>query len=125
MPSTNHSKIAMVGTKRKSDSGKESYVKGNKKPKVDDVAVRSKAHKISKPNPKFSKVEAVHDSSDDDMNDDNSDGGVPLTYSKDTESEGTPTPKENDGVHPDRVKATANGAGPNGIFLYSNIVKRH
>lgn len=118
MPAATHTKTAMAGTKRKSDSAKEGHVKGAKKPKV-DVAVRPKTTANPKPHVKSIKVAKVEvppleDSSDEDLG--SQDGGVPLN-DLDSESEGTPAPKIQDGVHPDRVKATANGAGPNGNYV--------
>lgn len=115
MPATTSTKAAPGGTKRKSDSGKEGYVKGAKKAKV-DVAVRPKESASKKPVLKSVKVRKtelppLEDSSDEDLA--SEDGGVPLD-ALDSDSEGTPAPKIQDGVHPDRVKATANGAGPNG-----------
>lgn len=119
------------GTKRKAESGKDGKVK---KTKVDISAEKPKHEKkVHIKAPKVKKVIAPpppEESSDDDSPDAMSDdGGVTLGEDDSEESEEA-VPKIQDGVHPDRVKATANGGGPNGGFtlcfaassLYTDLI---
>jgi len=110
MPSATTTKSAMAGTKRKSDSNKESYLKENKKAKIGSDGKSSskskdKSKPILKPAPK------VEDSSDSDSEDSDSDGGVPLKAESSTsdleedDSTSEVLPKATDGLHPDRAKA--------------------
>lgn len=109
MPSATTTKSAMAGTKRKSESNKDSHME-NKKAKIgsDGKSIsksKDKPRSILKPAPK---VEA---SSDSDSEDSDSDGGVPLNAESSTsdgeedDSESEVLPKAADGLHPDRAKA--------------------
>lgn len=109
-------KSSVAGTKRKAESSKEAYVK---KPKVGTSSSKSPDKKTKKPFVKPAKIQ--EDSSDDDVDDMDEDGGVPLDDGDDSDDSGTPVPKVKDGVHPDRVKATANGAGPNGMCFWDRL----
>ncbi|KAH9218435.1 armadillo-type protein [Leptodontidium sp. 2 PMI_412] len=109
MPSATTTKTASAGTKRKSAPVKNVHVKESKKPKIDG-AVKS-AMKKGKSAP----VKQVEVSSDEDSEDSDSDGGVPLDYrskkgsekeeDEEAESEEEDIPKAADGLHPDRAKA--------------------
>ncbi|KAG4440010.1 hypothetical protein IFR05_004524 [Cadophora sp. M221] len=109
MPSATTTKTASAGTKRKSAPVKNVHVKESKKPKIDGV-VKS-AMKKGKSAP----VKEVEVSSDEDSEDSDSDGGVPLDYQskkgsseeedEEAGSEEEDLPKATDGLHPDRAKA--------------------
>lgn len=110
MPSATTTKSAMAGTKRKSDSTKESYVKENKKAKIGSDA-KSVSKSKDKPKPILKPTPKVEESSDFDSDDSDSDGGVPLnvesstSYVEEDDSELEDLPKASDGLHPDRAKA--------------------
>jgi hypothetical protein len=118
MPSATTSEDSMSGSKRKAETGKEGHAKGSKKPKIDSSKAKSGTTKTQKPLPTKSTkkvqvaVPAQADSSDDDSDGLDSDGGVELENTEETDE--SSEQKQFEGVHPDRVKATSNGAGPNG-----------
>jgi hypothetical protein len=64
-------------------------------------------------------VQALADSSDEDFDGIDDDGGVALDDAEDSYESEEPLPTVHQGVHPDRVKANVNGAGPNGTILNS------
>jgi hypothetical protein len=80
-----------------------------------DVKIpRAQATKGKGPIVKEVTVEAQADSSDEDSNDSDEDGGVALDDAEDSDESEESMPTVRQGVHPDRVKANGNGAGPNG-----------
>jgi pumilio homology domain family member 6 len=99
MPTATTTKSAMAGTKRKSAPVKNGHVKESKKPKIElKSAMKSKPVK---------KVEM----SSDDSEDSDSEGGAPLDDVEsggveEGESDPETLPKtDDDGIHPERVKA--------------------
>ncbi|PQE11185.1 pumilio domain-containing protein [Rutstroemia sp. NJR-2017a BVV2] len=103
MPSATMKTTVVTGMKRKSAPSKTAQVKESKKAKIDS----GRKDKVAKPKAKPSKkVETESESSDSDE-----DGGVELDSPSgdeemsDAVSENSP--KEEDGIHPDRVKAVA------------------
>jgi pumilio family protein 6 len=113
MPSATTTKSAMAGTKRKSAPVKDSNIKENKKPKFD-----SSKKFATKTKTKAMPVKKAEQLTDEDSEDSDSDGGVPLSDSEDAdmddaepqeqdeeESDSEDIPMQNDGIHPDRAKA--------------------
>jgi len=103
MPSATMKTTVVTGMKRKSAPGKTAPVKESKKAKIDS----GRKDKVAKPKAKpAKKVETESESSDSDE-----DGGVGLdSPSGDEEMSDAVSedfPKEEDGIHPDRVKAVA------------------
>lgn len=116
MPTATTTKSAMAGVKRKSAPVKNVHVKESKKPKI-DAGMKSDLKTKAKPLP----VKKVEELSDEDSEDSDSDGGVPINFeseeSEDIEeieeageveeeenySEDAPTTA--DGLHPERAKA--------------------
>jgi Rieske Fe-S protein len=107
MPAATTTKYAMAGIKRKSAPVKDVHVKESKKPKIDS-GMRSTFKTKAKP----AAVKKVEELTDEDSEDSDSDGGVPLNFmsdeseeqekgEKDSDSEEVPS----DGLHPDRAKA--------------------
>lgn len=110
------------GTKRKSEGGKDGYVK---KAKV-EVNLEKREKKVHVKAPKVKKVvvpepepEEEDESSSDDMSED---GGAILedeNVEDEEEEEQEEAAEATEGMHPDRVRAaTQNGAGPNGTLIY-------
>lgn len=66
-------------------------------------------------------VQAQADSSDEDSNDSDDDGGVALDNAEDSDESEESLPTVHQGVHSDRVKANGNGAGSNGTIFRSII----
>jgi pumilio family protein 6 len=115
MPTATTTKSAMAGTKRKSAPAKDSNVKENKKPKFDSgkkSALKTKTKSKALPAKKAEEL------TNEDSEDSDSDGGVPLSDSEDVdmddaepqkqdeeESGSEDVPMQNDGIHPDRAKA--------------------
>ncbi len=64
-------------------------------------------------------VQGPADSSDDDFDGFDEDGGVALDDSQESDQAEESLPTVQQGLHPDRVKAHGNGAGPNGTIFYS------
>lgn len=79
--------------------------------------VRAKDTKGKVHSAKDVKVQTQTDSSDDEFNDISEDGGVALEESDNSQELEEASPTGHEGVHPDRIKANANGAGPNGTIL--------
>ena len=115
MPTATTTKSAMAGVKRKSAPLNNAHAKKSKKPKI-DLGMKSDPKSKSKPAP----VKKIVDSSDEDSEDSDSDGGVPLDYEsdesedvdeidaeklEDEESSSEELPKATDGLHPERAKA--------------------
>lgn len=97
-----------TSVKRKAEVVKDGHAK---KPKVQSSKQHVKA-------PKPAKVVETRASPTDDSSDDFNAGGAELEKDEEFDSESEEAgPKIQDGVHPDRVKATANGAGPNGAYF--------
>jgi hypothetical protein len=105
------------------------------------ITGEAKATRTKRSTTEVLKEQAQADSSDDDFDGSDEDGGVALEGSEDTdeldeldESEDAPQ-RGQQGVHPDRLKANANGAGQNGMIIhlvlyaypkqvYRNIIQR-
>jgi hypothetical protein len=131
---TTKTKLPKVGSKRKAEEVKEVRTKDSKKVKVDKAQkpLKSKAPKESKATKEKSKPSVTKsarapfqqdsNSEDEDDSDVSEDGGVPLGADVDMEDEEEDKENELEGVHPDRVKAVAPGAGPNGSFQNTSIV---
>jgi hypothetical protein len=105
----------MAGAKRKAESSKDAHIYSTKKPKIDSVRNKPEVSK-SKAVMKL-KTQAPADSSDegfDGFDDDN--GGANLDAEQDSDESEVPVPIIKQGVHPDRVKANSNAAGPNGTL---------
>jgi hypothetical protein len=124
MPSaTTSKKDSPSGTKRKAESTKDN---GAKKPKVGGSSSNGRtdskpsSKKSAKSVPKPTKVQ--EESSEDDFDAMDQDGGVPLQDSEDTD---IPMVDALEGVHPDRVKAYVAGQGPNGMLLPQSVVWCH
>lgn len=115
MPTATTTKSAMAGVKRKSAPVKNAHMKESKKPKIDS-GMKSALKTKTKPAP----VKKVEESTDEDSEDSDSDGGVPLNFGSDgqenidevdsevqekeeVDSEDGPSTK--DGLHPERAKA--------------------
>lgn len=110
---------AKIGTKRKAEIGKDNYVKkpkvdGDKKSRGPEVKVK-KVHVKAPKEKKAPKVVEPEPSSDDEFDGMSEDGGAALDEEED-DSESIPIPRAEDGIHPDRLKAATNGAGPNGAL---------
>ena len=119
MPSTAKTKMSIAGSKRKAETAKEVSAKGSKKPKFDSLRSKAQTPKATKPAVKSMRAPVEQNSSDDDFDGLDEDGGVDLDKDEDTdESKDIPVPEQFQGVHPDRVKAAGNGAGPNGMFTF-------
>lgn len=117
MPTATTTKSAMGGTKRKSAPVKDPHVKKSKKPKI-DFGKRPTLKTKTKPIPV--KVEELSDQNSEDSD---SDGGVPLNFESDDsedvdkaeseseeaeqleESDSEEIPSAKDGLHPERAKA--------------------
>lgn len=110
--------------KRKAEPSKEAHVKGTKKSKVEGESTKPEKKKSSKkedkpekkskedkPDKKKSKKPKMAES-DEDSDDMDVDGGVPLN---EAEEEDTPMEDANDGIHPERRQFAA-GQGPNGMY---------
>jgi pumilio family protein 6 len=123
MPSATTTKSAMAGTKRKSGSTKESYVKENKKAKIGSDA-KSISKSKDKPKPILKPAPKVEDSTDFDSDDSDSDGGVPLNAESSTsdveedDSDSEVLPKAEDGLHPDRAKAVVTNSKLGSLLHY-------
>lgn len=104
MPSATTIKAPSSGTKRKAESTKSGRTKEGKKPKTEDVE-----QKVSKS--KKAPVKAVKESkasSDDDFDAMDEDGGALVDgEAEDVEMGDAEAPLA--GLHPDRMKAVANG----------------
>lgn len=109
--------------KRKAEPSKEAHVKGTKKSKVEGESTKPEKKKSSikedkpkkkskedKPEKKSKKPKMAE--SDEDSDDMDVDGGVPLN---EAEEEDTPMEDANDGIHPERRQFAA-GQGPNGMY---------
>ncbi|KFY36327.1 hypothetical protein V494_05123 [Pseudogymnoascus sp. VKM F-4513 (FW-928)] len=115
-------KSSTSGMKRKAEPSKEAHVKGTKKSKVDGESTKPEKKKSSKKEDKpekkskeakpekKAKKPKMAESSADDSDDMDVDGGVPLN---EPEAEDTPMEDANDGIHPERRQFAA-GQGPNG-----------
>jgi hypothetical protein len=90
---------------------------GEKETKIGRAqATKTKCHTT-----KDVKIQAPADSSDDELDSTDEDGGVALEQAEDSEESDESEKSPHTGhhvVHPDRVKANANGAGPNGMIIY-------
>jgi hypothetical protein len=80
---------------------------------------KAQAAKANGPIVEEATMQAQADSNDEDSNGSDEDGGVALDNSEDSDESEQSLPAVHQGVHPDRVKANGNGAGPNGIIFYS------
>lgn len=80
---------------------------------------KAQATKAKGPTVKEITVQAPADSSDGDFDSIGEDGGVALDDAEDSDESEEPLPAVHQGVHPDRVKANGNSAGPNGIIFHS------
>jgi pumilio family protein 6 len=116
MPVATTTKSAMAGIKRKSAPFKDVHVKEGKKPKIDPV-MKSAFKTKTKP----ASVKKVEELTNEDSEDSDSDGGVPLKFMSDEsddadeveseeqeeeeDSDSEEVPKPSDGLHPDRAKA--------------------
>jgi len=80
-----------------------------------------KAHatKVNGPIVNEATMQAQANSSDEDSNGSDEDGGVALDGVEDSDESKESLPTVHEGVHPDRVKANSNGAGPNGKIFHS------
>lgn len=116
-------KSSTSGIKRKAEPSKEAHTKKSKvdaestKPekkksskKEDKPEKKSKEDKTEK---KKSKKPKMADSNDEDSDDMDVDGGVPLN---EPEVEDTPMEGADDGIHPERRQFAA-GQGPNGMYI--------
>lgn len=116
-------KSSTSGMKRKAEPSKEAHVKGTKKSKVEGESTKPEKKKSSikedkpkkkskedKPEKKSKKPKMAE--SDEDSDDMDVDGGVPLN---EAEEEDTPMEDANDGIHPERRQFAA-GQGPNGMY---------
>lgn len=111
MPSATTTKTSSSGTKRKADSTKSGRSNEGKKPKTD---VEKKASKSKKAVVKA--VEEPEASGEDDFDAMDEDGGAPVDgEAEDVEMGDDETPLA--GLHPDRMKAVANGTSK--TFLFS------
>jgi hypothetical protein len=88
--------------------------------KKDTKVPRAQVVKAKGPIVKKATVQTQTDSSDDDFDEFDEDGGVALDDAEDSDTEES-LPTVQQGVHPDRVKANGNGAGLNGTILYSRL----
>lgn len=117
-------KSSTSGIKRKAEPSKEAHVTGTKKSKVEAESTKPEKKKSSKkedkpekkskedkPEKKSKKPKMV-ESNDEDSDDMDVDGGVPLNGA---EEEDTPMEEANDGIHPERRQFAA-GQGPNGMY---------
>jgi hypothetical protein len=66
-------------------------------------------------------VQTQTDSSDDDFDEFDEDGGVALDDAENSDDAEESLPTVQQGVHPDRVKANGNSAGPNGTIFHSRL----
>lgn len=119
MPTATTKKLPNAGSKRKAELVKEFSTKGSKKPKIDHSRSKVVAPKSTKPAGKTVKAPIEQESSDDDFGDFDEDGGAGLGHDDTDKSNATPDQEQFHGVHPDRVKAAGNGAGPNGRNISS------
>jgi hypothetical protein len=143
MSTATRTKVSITGAKRKAETIREGHSKDSKKAKVDSV--RGLKPRIESDRPvsngrkeaqninaratigKGVRLQDQPDSSDDEYDGFDDDGGVALD---DTEES---LPTEQQGVHPDRVKANGLSAGPNGtvesanqrLRIYSNKIQEH
>lgn len=119
MPTATKTKLPNAGLKRKAELAKEAPTKGSKKPKIDRLHSKAVAPKVIKPAINSVKAPLEKDSSGDDFSSFDEDGGVELDYEDMDKSDLKPEQVQFHGVHPDRVKAAGNGAGPNGSVISS------
>lgn len=87
---------------------------GKKNTKVPHVQVV----KAKGPIVKNATVQTQTDSSDDEFDED---GGVALDDAENSDGAEESLPTVQQGVHPDRIKANGNGAGPNGTIFHSKL----
>ena len=122
MPTVTKTKTLMAGSKRKAETTREASAKGSKKPKIESARSKVKAPKSSKQISNDAKFPTEELSTDEEYNGFDDDGGVELNEAEESE-ESTDKLEQgsHEGLHPDRVKVVASGAGPNGTFYNSNF----
>ena len=119
MPTATKTKLPNAGSKRKAEVAKDVSAKGSKKPKIDRPRSKAVVPKPIKHNGRSVQTPIEQVSSDDGFDGFDEDGGVELDHDDADNSNVTPEKEQFHGVHPERVKAAGNGAGPNGKDMFS------